>query len=95
MWVPSEIREEIITITPIVRIMMNIKEGEEKGLDKGLGEVVLEEHVSKVEKKSIEPLSVHNVKEEQTKEMKAMDELHMQTKKIDLNITMMQKGERP
>ncbi|XP_057860875.2 uncharacterized protein LOC131069465 [Cryptomeria japonica] len=40
--------------------MMNNEEDEEEGLDKGLGEVVLEELVSSVEKKGVEPSNVHN-----------------------------------
>lgn len=79
----------------MVITMVNSEEDKEEDLEKDLGEVVSEELVSNVVKKGIEPMNVYNTKEGQTEKIKTMQKLHMQMKKLSLNILIMLKGEKP
>lgn len=95
MWVLAVTRR-MITSTYLVIKTMVIKEVEDKeDLGKDLEEVVLEELVSSVVKKSIGPMNVHNTKEGQTEGQKVVQGLHMQMRKLNLSIQMMLKGEKP
>lgn len=95
MWVPVETRRMITSTTLVIKIVV-IKEVEDEGdLDKDPEEVVSEECVSSVVKKDFEPMNVCNIKEGQTKGWKVVEGLHMQVRRLNLNIQMMLKGDKP
>lgn len=77
MRAPAKIKRVIISIALVIKTMMNSEEEEEEGLNKGPREEVLEEPVSNVGKKGIEPLNTHNIKEGQIEAMKIMHMWHM------------------